>query len=82
MILQGRDSYLAAWQEAIKNKEADLLRAFRAQQMINLTAVAQPMRELDKHIVNVTLERVIVLPGRVLEFHFLDGTTVCVALDV
>ena len=50
--------------------------------MINLTAVAQPMRELDKHIVNVTLERVIVLPGRVLEFHFLDGTTVCVALDV
>ena len=40
------------------------------------------MQELDKHIVNVTLERVVVQRGRVLEFHFLDGTTVSVALDV
>ena len=81
MVLQSRNDYLAGWRETIKNKEADLLRAFRAQQMIGLTADAQLMRELDKHIVNVTLERVIVLPGRVLEFHFLDGTTVSVALD-
>ena len=80
-ILQDRDAYLPEWLELLKNREADPLRAFRAQQMIDLTADAPPMDELDKHIVNVTLERVLVHPGRILEFRFLTGTTVIVALE-
>ncbi len=81
-ILQNRDAYLPEWLELLKNREADPLRAFRAQQMIDLTAGAQQMHELDKHIVNVTLERVMVCPARILEFHFMTGTTVSVALEI
>ena len=80
-LLQNRDAYLPIWTELVENREADLLRAFRAQQMIDLTASAQPMEELDKHIVNLTLERVEVSPGRILDFHFLEGTKVSVALE-
>ena len=66
----------------MENRQADPLRAFRAQQMIGLTANAQPMVDLDKHIVNVTLERVVVHPGKILDFHFLEGTTISTALDL
>ena len=76
-ILDSRDERLSAW-EAQAGGE-DLLLAFRARQMIELTADTCHMDRIDLRLVAKVLEHVDVHPLGLLSFHFLDGTLVRVA---
>ena len=77
-ILRTREQRLDGWNAAAAGKDA--LAAFRARQMIDLTADTVPIGTLDVDLVAKVLERVDVGDHGVLTFHFLDGTTVQVTV--
>lgn len=74
-ILDARADYLPKWERLVQDAERDPLTAFRAKQMMDLTADTEPMVSLDNHIVNIVLDRCVV-KRRAITFHFLDGSRV------
>ena len=77
-VLSTRAKRMDSWNSAIDGDDA--LAAYRARQMIALTADTAPMDKLDMSIVAKVLERVVVSDHSVLTFHFLDGTAICATL--
>ena len=76
-ILVTRNEREGAWQAVATGDDA--LAAFRAKQMILLTADPTPLQKLDCKLVAGVLERVEVGDHGILTFHFLDGSTVRIA---
>lgn len=73
-ILETRVEFLPRWERMIQEAEQDPLLAFRAKQMMELTADAEPMMELNSSIVNKVLDHCVVNHNSIT-FHFLDGSS-------
>lgn len=71
-ILERRDEYLPIWKESCKSEDA--LAAFRARQMIELTA-GKPIKRISLPLVGKVLDYCILYDDRI-EFILLDGTVV------
>lgn len=78
-IVAEREKYIPYWEKAIEDSEHDPLKAFRAQQMMDLTANG-PFPEFDPSLVNKTLERCEVQKDRSIDIFFLEGSSVHVKL--
>lgn len=78
-ILRTRAQRIEGWKATAAGRNA--LAAYRAQQMIALTADSVPMKTLDVDLVAKVLEHVDVGDHGVLTFHFLDGSTIRVTTD-
>ena len=75
-VVENRDEYLARWEQ--KLAEGDPLQKHRAKQMMELTA-AGTITEIDLALVGKVLDRCVAHPLNVLDFYFLDGTTMGVS---
>ena len=78
-IVAEREKYIPYWEKAIEDSEHDPLKAFRAQQMMDLTANGS-FPEFDPSLVNKTLERCEVQKDRSIDIFFLEGSSVHVKL--
>ena len=76
-ILESREDYLPRWWE--QSRSDNPLVAFRAKQFMELTKDAEPMLELDCSLVSKVLDHCIAQPFGVVEFYFLDGTSIGIA---
>ena len=72
-LLECREEHLEAWRAQANG--TDPLLALRARQMMELTADPTPMKKIDLRIVAKVVEHVDVQPTGILNFHFLDGTS-------
>ena len=73
-LLAYREKYLPEWERTVECADENALLAYRAEQLINLTADAEPLTGLDTAIVNKVLERCLVHPDGSIDFFLLDGT--------
>lgn len=78
-MVRDRDTYMEHWKKAIAQAEDHPLCAFRARQMMDLTANG-PFSVFDPKIVNKTLERCVVQPDSAIDIHFLEGSTIRVKM--
>ena len=67
------------WKQQIEN--GDVLERYRAKQFIELTKDSTPLQELDLTLVGKTLEYVTVEKMGILNFFFLDGTEIGIAMN-
>ena len=78
-ILENRDNLMDYWKQQIEN--GDVLERYRAKQFIELTKDSTPLQELDLTLVGKTLEYVTVEKMGILNFFFLDGTEIGIAMN-
>lgn len=78
-ILESRNELLPTWERQIESGNA--LERFRAQQFISLTASREPLSEIDLSLVGKVLDHITVEPLGILNFYFLDGTELGIAIN-
>lgn len=78
-ILENRDNLMDDWKQQIEN--GDVLERYRAKQFIELTKDTDSLHELDLALVGKTLEHVTVEKMGILNFYFLDGTEIGIAMN-
>lgn len=76
-MLENREEYLPKWQE--QSKSDNPLVAFRANQFMAGTAKAEPMIDLDCSLVGKVFDYCVVQPLGIINFYFLDGTSIGIA---
>ncbi len=72
-MLEHRADYLEEWK--IVSKGDDLLKAYRATQMIELTR-GKPIKKIDFLLVAKVLDHCVVKSKVAIDFHFLNGDVV------
>lgn len=78
-VLENRDELLENWKQQIETGNA--LERYRAAQFMELTEDAELLKEIDLALVGKTLEHIEVEPLGILNFYFLDGTELGIAMN-
>lgn len=78
-VLDCKEELLEDWQKRAKNGTP--LEQVRSLQMIELTENAEPLKSIDLALVGKVLDYIIVRNLGVLDFHFLDGTEIGIAIN-
>lgn len=71
-LMENKETFLIKWKEELK--EADVLKAYRLRQFIELIAEAATIEEVDKELVFKVLDKITVVDRGQVIVKFLDGT--------